>query len=752
MTRLFRRAGMGLLTWLALCGLRGVSPTWAECPLVYLPVQASFSSSYDDTPDWAPPKDSMAPFDGNFQTRWATRAGQDGESIYVDFGTPKTLSKLVISWERAYAVDYEIQVFDTAQQWRTLATLHDQDGGKDEITVPETVTRYVKLIGLKRAHPDWGFSIWEMELYGCQAANPQDRPIEAVFPDRRRPEEAVPLVMEEPLPSPGPVDPSAFQNGMVYLSFHENQLATPESDRMLEELATRLHVTDIALVVTWYQDTPDSTALYPESPKGGRTPVDESLSHAINKMHALGMRVMLKPHVDVQSGEYRGEIAASEAWFDSYRTFVRHYAELAAKYHVEMFCLGTELAGTSYAKWEQAWRRVIQEIRAVYPGPLVYGANWDEYKSVPFWNALDFIGIDAYFPLTNSNDPTKEELLAAWQRWADEIGQWRQERQLTQPVIFTEIGYGSADGVNRTPWTIASKTEDQPEQTDCLEALLRVMTQRAWFKGMYWWNWFSQAVDSPLGYPIRGKLAEGVLARWYLRSSPQPQADPPEQGSRAPSTRGVGVTVRAAVNALRELASPDATAAHTPAAKAAAPAAPASPVAPAAPKLLFGFESGPQGWAIPDWALEKPDFVATKVVVGPTGATEGRQALEVAVDFPGGQWNGALAEVEEYFDWTPYRTLTVDVTLPAEAPAGLKAKLVLTVGEKWEWTEMRRALQLTPGQTTTITASLAPGSEDWKRTVVEEGFRKDVRKLAVRVESNRPAYKGTVSIDNIRLE
>ncbi|MEK7878645.1 MAG: hypothetical protein AAB285_02190, partial [candidate division NC10 bacterium] len=156
-------------------------------------------------------------------------------------------------------------------------------------------------------------------------------------------------------------------------------------------------------------------------------------------------------------------------------------------------------------------------------------------------------------------------------------------------------------------------------------------------------------------------------------------------------------------------------------------------------KVLFGFESGAQGWGIPDWALEKPDMVGREIVVAKEGATEGAQALALVVDFPGGKWNGALAEVEEYFDWTPYHALTVDVSLPAEAPAGLKAKLILTVGEEWTWTEMRRSIQLTPGQTTTINVSLAPGSEDWKRTVVDEFFRKDVRKLAVRLESNKPA-------------
>ena len=172
----------------------------------------------------------------------------------------------------------------------------------------------------------------------------------------------------------------------------------------------------------------------------------------------------------------------------------------------------------------------------------------------------------------------------------------------------------------------------------------------------------------------------------------------------------------------------------------------------AAAKLLFGFENGPQGWGIPDWALEKPDLVAKEVHPVQEGATEGQHALGVVVDFPGGQWNGAIVEIEEYFDWSPYHTLAADVTLPADAPAGLKAKLILVVGEDWAWTEMRRAIQLTPGQTTTLTANLAAGSEDWKRTEVNDSFRKDVRKLAIRLESNKPAFQGTFTIDNVRLE
>ena len=222
--------------------------------------------------------------------------------------------------------------------------------------------------------------------------------------------------------------------------------------------------------------------------------------------------------------------------------------------------------------------------------------------------------------------------------------------------------------------------------------------------------------------------------------------------------RATGLAVTAAVilaaglgSATVQAEAPNTAAPSVPSSQATTTGSPAARPGQAA-KVLFGFENGSQGWGIPDWALEKTDMVAKEVRLGKTGATEGQQALQVAVDFPGGKWTGAIVEIEEYFDWSPYSGLAVDVTLPADAPAGLKAKLIVTVGENWEWTEMRRAVQLTPGQTTTLRASLASGSEDWKRATVDDAFRKDVRKLAIRLESNKPAFQGTFTLDNVRLE
>ncbi len=167
---------------------------------------------------------------------------------------------------------------------------------------------------------------------------------------------------------------------------------------------------------------------------------------------------------------------------------------------------------------------------------------------------------------------------------------------------------------------------------------------------------------------------------------------------------------------------------------------------------LFGFENNTEGWRIPDWALEKEDHVAREVTISTDWASEGKASLMVTSEFASGKWSGAYVEIEEYYDWGPYNKVSVDIYLPKEAPQGLKAKIILTVGEEWKWTEMSRTIPLTPGNATTVTANFAPGSKDWRNTIVDDSFRKDVRKVGIRVEDNKTEYKGKFYIDNIRLE
>ena len=100
----------------------------ADEELVYLKVENAVASSFDETPDWAPKPNAMAPVDGNIETRWSS-SYKDGQWIYFDFGKPKTMSKILIKWEQAYAASFEILTSDDAVNWKRLVLLENQTGG-----------------------------------------------------------------------------------------------------------------------------------------------------------------------------------------------------------------------------------------------------------------------------------------------------------------------------------------------------------------------------------------------------------------------------------------------------------------------------------------------------------------------------------------------------------------------------------------------------------------------------------------------
>jgi len=487
--------------------------------LVYLKVENAAASGFDESPDWAPKPDAMAVVDGDLQSRWAS-AYKDGEWIYFDFGKPKIMSKMIIKWEAAYAPSYEILTSDDAVTWKRLMLLEGQAGGANELDFQPVTCRYVKILGMTRANSEWGISIWEFEAYGPKNKNPGDISYDETFNTKKEKTaiekkiEEINLVSGKIVPSPGKLSDTEFQRGVNYTSWDKDELTRDISDYSLIYLS-QLGVGNIALMAVYYQSDAEAKKVS----RGDKTVSDEALGHAINIIHSLGMKVMLKPHVDLLDGEMRTNIIPSEEWFDSYKEFIVHYAKLAQEYNVELFCIGTELSNTVMPRWNARWLDIIKDIRGVYKGPITYAANWDEYEVVSFWSEVDYIGIDAYFPLTDKNNPPLAELIAAWENHANTLEKWLETSKLNKPVIFTEIGYDTVEGCNKHPWrvlpTLATHVESQEEQAHCLESLLTVLSKRSWFRGLYWWNYFPRPDIGPLGYTLRGKLGEKVLSGWY---------------------------------------------------------------------------------------------------------------------------------------------------------------------------------------------------------------------------------------------
>jgi hypothetical protein len=164
-------------------------------------------------------------------------------------------------------------------------------------------------------------------------------------------------------------------------------------------------------------------------------------------------------------------------------------------------------------------------VREVFRGPLTYSANFDSYESLQFWDALDYIGVSAYFSLSAEEDPSLEALVQGWERALKPLEE--RSRRFGRPVLFTEVGFASVAGAARTPWRPPSGTAHPWLQARCYEATMRVVTARPWIQGTFWWLW-EGAIQPPFrddSYTIQGKPAAFSLAAWYRGAPVGPARD-----------------------------------------------------------------------------------------------------------------------------------------------------------------------------------------------------------------------------------
>lgn len=207
-----------------------------------------------------------------------------------------------------------------------------------------------------------------------------------------------------------------------------------------------------------------------------------------------GVEVMVKPQIWIWRGEFTGTLKMTsendwKALESSYDDFILTYARLAEETKAPLFCIGTELE--QFVKNRpQYWKRLIKKIRAVYAGQLTYAANWDEYPRTTFWEDLDFIGIDAYFPLSDARTPTVEQLKEGWQPWKEKIKALSKAKN--KPVLFTEFGYRSMDFTAKKPWLVDRNDENVnlEAQVNAKKAIFAEFWTEDWFAGGYVWKWF----------------------------------------------------------------------------------------------------------------------------------------------------------------------------------------------------------------------------------------------------------------------
>ncbi len=251
---------------------------------------------------------------------------------------------------------------------------------------------------------------------------------------------------------------------------------------------------------------------------------EEGIIKSIQLAKKSNIKVMLKPQlwshhtwtgdIDFKKGE------DWKKWENAYEKFILFYTNLADSLKVDMLCVGTEIK-QSEIKRATFWRELIQKIKNKYQGKLTYAANWDSYLHVPFWDDLDYIGVDAYFPLDETKTPNIQTLKNKWKKVHQELlGVYE---KFNKPILFTEFGYLSVDGCAGKTWELEAKTHQLPTnekaQANALAALFDFFSQQKYWQGGFLWKWYPYEGNyqerGKNDYTPQKKEAEKILREWY---------------------------------------------------------------------------------------------------------------------------------------------------------------------------------------------------------------------------------------------
>jgi hypothetical protein len=147
---------------LVVYGLTGNKPD--SCGNENIALNKPAYASSLETPDYY----AQNATDGKLDTRWSSTYN-DPQYIYIDLGSRYDICKVALHWETALGQDFKIQVSDNAFNWTDVASYTGNTSYDDYISLKAS-GRYVRMYGTKRG-TQYGYSLWEFEVYGSPSAN-----------------------------------------------------------------------------------------------------------------------------------------------------------------------------------------------------------------------------------------------------------------------------------------------------------------------------------------------------------------------------------------------------------------------------------------------------------------------------------------------------------------------------------------------------------------------------------------------------
>lgn len=285
-----------------------------------------------------------------------------------------------------------------------------------------------------------------------------------------------------------------------------------ETFESLHLLKERCAVSHIVLPVVVEQDTIHSTII---DWKDDSVLSDEEVVDMVQYAKNLGLKVILKPMLNVSDGTWRAHINFFDHdvpcepkwsdWFEAYTEFIVHYAKLAEESGSDMFVIGCEMVNSD--RRENEWRKLIKEVRKYFKGLLTYNCDKYQENNITWWDALDVISSSGYYPINT------------WEEQLSRIEKVIEEQQ--KPFFFCEAGCPSRTGSKFLPndWTLEGKT-DWTEQEEWYKDMFEQTSKHPWIDGFGLWDWkahlypMDKAAEDT-DYALYGKPAEKVVFDYY---------------------------------------------------------------------------------------------------------------------------------------------------------------------------------------------------------------------------------------------
>jgi len=284
----------------------------------------------------------------------------------------------------------------------------------------------------------------------------------------------------------------------------------------------------------------------------GRDALWPDLQQQISQARSRGLNVALNPTpnfpvpvVQWWSGAQRN-FSWWVVWFERYRSFALHHADLAARSDAQALILGGEWVAPALpggvlgdgspsgvpADAESRWRSLLEEVRQRFSGKLVWSLTVAQALNPPvFLDSVDQVYVQFYVPLSAQPTPTTSEMASEAGKLLDTNVLPLQTR-FNKPVLLA-VAYPSADGASQACPTdldgaclslsaLARPNADIPgtnvnlqAQADIYNALLAAVNQRAWITGFISRGFYPPAALQDKSASVHGKPAQEILRFWY---------------------------------------------------------------------------------------------------------------------------------------------------------------------------------------------------------------------------------------------